>query len=181
MEQTTDEQWRAVPGYEGLYEVSNEGRVWSHHKHRLMVPDRNPNGYHYLLLYKDGRRRRFTVHRLVALTFIGPRPERQEVCHQNGLRSDNRLSNLRYDTPHANNLEKWGQGTMPHGEQHASAKLTAIAVLEIRRLAAHFTQVQLAQRYGVSQQVISAIIRRKRWAWLPDPGSPTPTGGQSGT
>lgn len=110
MKDTRDVKWKPIPGYEGFYSVSDDGRVYSesridsaNHKRggHFMSPleDRD---YYFLYLRKNGSRKRFSIHILVALAFIGKRPEGLDVCHNNGNGKDNRLSNLRYDTKSEN-------------------------------------------------------------------------------
>ena len=114
------EMWRPIPGYEGHYEVSNHGRVRSidyidprgvFWRGRILKQAvQKIGGYPYVGLRKDGKVHTKRVHALVALAFIGPRPERMEVCHGNGNPADNRLSNLRYDTRSANSIDRTRHG-----------------------------------------------------------------------
>jgi hypothetical protein len=114
----SDEQWRAVVGYEGLYEVSDQGRVRSltrtcwdatgtkarTRKGQYLKPGAS-RGYLSVRLCRNGSIQTLTVHSLVAAAFIGPRPEGMQVCHWNGNGGDNRLANLRYDSPSSNQLD----------------------------------------------------------------------------
>jgi len=100
------EVWKDVPGFEG-YQVSDRGRVRSLkrlHPHVLHVGG-GPDGYKMVNLRQDGRTVPRSVHRLVALAFLGPCPKDLEVCHTNGDRRDNRPENLRYDTPAGNQMD----------------------------------------------------------------------------
>ena len=114
-EPTVGEQWRSVPGYEGLYEVSDLGRVWTAVRRgstcstgglvrggMIRKPVVADNGHLALQLVRDGVRRHFYVHRLVLLAFVGEPPEGHEGCHENDDPLDNRLANLRWDTRSAN-------------------------------------------------------------------------------
>lgn len=108
------EEWRDIKGYEGLYQVSSEGRVKSLERYVqvnggirlqkgfILKPYMEKNGYTRVLLYKDGIRKKKSVHRIVAETFIGECPEGYEVDHINTLKDDNRAENLRYCTPKEN-------------------------------------------------------------------------------
>ena len=102
--QPTQENWLPVVGYEGLYEVSDLGRVRSLRSGHLLKMATN-RGYPRVGLNKDGNARAVRVHILVAAAFIGPRPDGQEVCHANGVKTDNRVTNLRYDTHAENNRD----------------------------------------------------------------------------
>ena len=91
------EVWKPVPGYEGLYDVSSEGRVWSHRSHKLLSIVDNGSGYKMVKLgSKKGDR--FLVHRLVCMVFnYNPNPDVfTEVNHINEDKSDNRSCNLEW-------------------------------------------------------------------------------------
>ncbi|WP_341702630.1 HNH endonuclease [Ferrovibrio sp.] len=102
------------------------------------------------------------VHQLVIEAFVGPRPDGLEVCHGNGIKDDNRLENLRYDTPAGNRADIDYQ----KGEAHSQAKLTASEVLRIRELASIHTQAELARMFGVSPGAINGVVHHRNWAWL---------------
>lgn len=124
------EEWRPVPGYEGMYEVSNQGRVRSIDRvivrnngvsqmvrNRILRPELNRWGYERVHIYRKGRGEGFFVHRLVLLAFAGPCPEGMEVRHLNGNPADNRLPNLQYGTSYENKLD-----TLRHGKHPESMK-----------------------------------------------------------
>lgn len=131
LSQIDHEQWRPVPGYEGLYEVSDHGRVRS--LDRIVVRSdgtkspypgklfilqvQEKSGYVMTGLSRGGKKRTFDVHRLVASAFLGPCPEGMEVCHNNGDPTDNRAGNLRYGTKHSN-----FQDTILHGTNNQTRK-----------------------------------------------------------
>jgi hypothetical protein len=75
----------------------------------VQTPDRE--GRLTVTLCANGVRRHFMVHQLVALTFIGPQPQGLECCHGNGDKQDNKLGNLRYDTPSSNKRDQVRHGT----------------------------------------------------------------------
>ncbi len=151
------EQWKAIPGYEGQYEVSDQGRVRSSRK--LLRLCNVSGGYKAVSLGKNNSR---LVHRLVALAFIGPPPIGAKlVLHSNGIREDNRLENLRYGSYADNARDAQIHGTQVKGDRQHAAKLTVDKVLAIRT--AKETGAELARKYGVTSACISAIRKRKNW------------------
>lgn len=120
---TAAERWLPVMGWEGLYEVSDHGRVRSldrviqrngadaHLCGRVLRPRAHPQGYVAATLSRDGRYMYPLVHTLVLEAFVGPRPEGTEGCHWNGDRTDNRIHNIRWDTPAGNAADKVRHGT----------------------------------------------------------------------
>ena len=127
-----DEEWLAVPGYEGLYEVSSLGRVRSLDRivsRKNSTPRKikgvtlktfySNDGYERVELNKDGRGIKYTVHSLVASAFI-PKPEGNvEVCHGPAGIRDNSVNNLRWDTRRENTLDQVREG------KHHMARRTA--------------------------------------------------------
>lgn len=117
------ERWLPVLDYEGLYEVSNCGRVRSFHRSSSDTPPRvlrlNPlqSGYFQVALSKNGRKRFARVHRLVLESFIGRCPPEKEARHADGDRGNNYLGNLRWDTRRANALD-----TVRHGRNLSAAR-----------------------------------------------------------
>ena len=103
-----EEIWKPIKDYEGLYEVSNLGRVKSLNyrgtrKERILKNTERSNGYLAIGLIKNGKTKMFRVHRLVAEAFI-PNPENKPcVDHINTIRDDNRVENLRWVTYKENN------------------------------------------------------------------------------
>lgn len=92
------EEWRPISGYEGLYEVSNWGRVRSfkwNSNGRILSPC-NRRGYYYVELCKDRKEKRYHVHRLVATAFI-PNPNNlPEVNHKDEDKGNNHVTNLEW-------------------------------------------------------------------------------------
>ena len=117
------EQWLPVVGYEGYYDVSNHGRVRSLSRKvrrkdgalttvhgRMLSPRKHPAGYRKALLAKDGHKTYVYIHRLVLEAFVGPCPEGMVACHWNDVPDDNRVENLRWDTPRENSFDKARNG-----------------------------------------------------------------------
>lgn len=101
-----NEQWRDIDGYDGMYQVSSLGRVRSkkYGRWKVMRPKKEKNGYLRLILWKDGKRKDFLIHRLVAQAFIPNNDDaKNEINHINEIKSDNRVSNLEYCDRRYNN------------------------------------------------------------------------------
>lgn len=132
--------WRAAPGFEGHYEVSDDGRVRSvdrvitlkngrTRKKRgvELSPSVDEHGRLGVSLYLDGRQTRRRVHVLVLEAFVGPRPAGMEGCHNNGVVTDNRRTNLRWDTSSENRYD-----TVRHGHHPNASKQTCPRRHELR-------------------------------------------------
>jgi len=161
------ESWRAVPGYFGLYEVSDLGRVRSKPRPRtrggvLVQSPAVAGGYPMVTLCQSGKQRSFAVHWLVLRAFRGPARGRQ-TRHLDGDPTNNGLDNLAWGTQAQNEADK-----MRHGRYYRRNRvLKPDDVLAIReKLEAGVTGRELAGRYGVGEMTISKIKRRVTWAWL---------------
>lgn len=123
------EEWRAVVGFEGSYEVLNLGRVRSldrimlvkhpsvmlverKRRGQLLRPGTLKSGHQFVVL---GKRRGACVHTLVLTTFTGPAPEGMECCHNDGEPGHNAHSNLRWDTRANNIIDDFRSGVRKRG------------------------------------------------------------------
>lgn len=107
----SNEHWKDVPKYEGMYQVSNLGNVRSFRRSKepkLLKPGRMPSGHLSVAL---GRHSSRCVHELVLLAFVGEKPHKHECRHLNGNPSDNRLENLKWGTRRENILDAVAHGT----------------------------------------------------------------------
>lgn len=168
------ERWRPI-AHHPLYDVSDRGRVrsWNSHGNRakrpkvLKLPPGN-HGYPVVKLYDGGGKdtaRDWLVHRLVLDTFVGECPEGMECCHNNGIRTDNRLDNLRWGTYAENQHDKNKHGTHNKGERHGRSRLTEAKVVLIRSLyeTGMFPQMKLATMFDIGQDHVSDIVNYKLW------------------
>jgi hypothetical protein len=162
-----DTTWKDIPGYEALYRINNKGDVLSLTYGKIRVARNDVYGYPRVALYKDSKPRNFTVHRLVALAFIGECPDGQQVNHINGIRTDNRLENLEYVTPRQNTLHSYGVlgKKSPIGEAHGQSVLTESDVKSIRIEYAErgASKSELGRRFNVNRKTIEKIVRRQTW------------------
>lgn len=171
------EELKTIPDFPN-YAITRDGRVWSkprrdslnrlrggiwikHWKSRI--------GYFLCPLYQNNKKVHKLVHRLVLETFVGLCPDGMEACHNNGIRTDNRLSNLRWDTKSSNQRDsiKHGTHTTLHqnGETNPTSKLNAsdIKVIQYLYKVVNFLQNDIAWHFNISQQHVSRIVNRKEW------------------
>jgi hypothetical protein len=118
------ETWKAVVGYEGLYEVSDAGRVRSLPRNttsgKILKPTPRTKGHLAVSLHNMGRKS-VAVHKLVLEAFVGPAPVGMECCHNDGIPSNNVLSNLRWGTKSSNALDQ-----VKHGVHNMASKTHCI-------------------------------------------------------
>lgn len=163
----THETWKPIPSWEGLYEVSDLGRVRSLRGGRVLRT-RMRRRYLAVTLSRAGNPRTFSVHRLVLASFRGSCPRGQQARHGPGGALDNRLVNLRYGTPAENAMDKIRDGTMsrfsPSGADNGNSKLTPAIVAECRECrAAGVTIAALARCHGVDASTMSVALSGKTW------------------
>lgn len=160
---------RWIPGYEGMYAVTDSGRVWScRRRHKWLTIQDTIDGYKRCTLSVGGVARNVSVHSLVLNAFVGPRPFGHVCRHLNGVRDDNRVANLAWGTPEQNYADRHAHGTDNTGERHWQARLTEADVVEIRRRCdAGEVQSVIAKDYGISRVTVSHINVRRLWGHVP--------------
>lgn len=181
---TTEEIWKAIPGWPG-YDVSNRGRVRSYWRktkptgcgyepgwvmddnpQRILKGSHTKEGYPNVHLKGTGGHI-FRIHQLVLIAFVGPCPPDMEACHEDGNTENCFLENLRWDTPANNALDKRRHGTIPRGEDASRGKLKTEQVLKIRELASQgYGYRQLGRMFSVGHHAICCIIHRRSWTHI---------------
>jgi len=172
------ERWRPIREWEGIYEISDMGRIrrmvggTSTYAGRIMSPIENGHGYLTVRLRYNGREAKPLIHCLVADAFLGKRPEKYHVNHKDGDTRNPKLSNLEYVTCSENHLHAYRilgrKGRQQFGVANPASKLNDEKVREILRLYrdTQITQNDLAAQFGVTQSMISQIVLGKRWTAL---------------
>lgn len=157
------EVWKKVAEFE-VYQVSNYGRIKS--PTQLLNPSVSRKGYHRINLRHEGRRKAFSVHRLVAAAFIKNPLRLPQINHIDTVKTNNKVRNLEWCTA-SHNIQhafRLGLNHGPSGEACGNSKLTESAVKEIRKaLVNGVSQSVLAKRFGVAQPNISQIQNRVTW------------------
>ncbi len=166
------EEWRPVVGYEGFYEVSNLGNVWSCLKKKKLSPAKNFDGYLNICLYSNKQSKTMKVHRLVMFAFVGKPEVVKEVNHIDNVRDNNRLDNLEWVTrlenlAHTVKQNRHYKFKRRVGENHNQAKLTNKQVLEIVKLLKKgFLPKEVAFNYNVSTACVSDIKSGRKWSYI---------------
>lgn len=173
------EKWLPVIGYEGRYEVSNHGRVYSVPRHeynhgRHPTPTKRgrrggllslrKGNYLNVTLFKDGKPKIVNVHRLVAVHFVPNVHNYPEVNHLDEVRHNNYYRNLEWTTRSGNALHSVHKTT---GSKSGTSKLTEEQVLEVASLLVEgYKLTEIAKIYNVSIHCIFRIKAGYNWSWL---------------
>jgi len=172
------EIWKPVRDFESQYEVSNLGRVRSldrilerphkvqgtvevFHKGKILRPGPSVSGHLSVVLGRNNTR---SVHSLVLEAFIGYCPPHKECLHRNGTSDDNRLHNLHWGTRKQNIADAFKHGTIPLGEEKATAKLKNSDIPKIRRMIKRGMPMNsIGKEFGVSTAAISQVRDGITW------------------
>lgn len=169
-------EWRQIPGLPG-YEASRCGSIRSIDRVIEMKNGRKRlhrgvvlrSGYHSAKFrypqVNFGKMGTYTVHYLVAITWIGPKPgDSYQVRHLDGNPENCTAYNLKWGLPVDNQEDRFLHGTASIGELHGMSVLTADDVIEIRKsLAAKVPQSRIAKMFGISQSQVSHINTGRNW------------------
>jgi hypothetical protein len=162
------EEWRAIPGMDARYEVSNQGRMrrscrggstWAG---RILRVKPNKRGYVDATLF----RKTLKLHRLIAASFLGmPLVPTNIVNHRDSARANNVLSNLQWTTSSGNARHAFAAGRRhgPTGGRNGRSKLTEDDVRAIRAARGAVTSAVLAQHYPISRASVYEIWERRTW------------------
>lgn len=182
-----DEKWKPIEGYEGLYEVSNLGRIKSLQRtttlknkggaiytrtHKEKILAQTFDGRHYYLqviLCKNGKGKKHLVHRLVANAFIENPLMLPEVNHIDEDKTNNCAVNLEWCT-HKYNNNYGKKRTSSQGEKNSQNKFSEELIKQVR---SEFVAgdpekglTALSKKYGISRPHLCAILHGNRWGWL---------------
>jgi hypothetical protein len=178
--QELPEEWKMVPGWGDKYRVNNHGRIQSKasgnwKEMTLTIKD---TGYKNASLRHDGKQKKVTIHILVAMLFLGERPNGLVINHIDGNKLNNCVWNLEYVTAAENNRHAQMMGlNCTKEEMNPMAKLNKSQVEEI--LQSTEPQFVIAKRMNVCQQTISLIRSGKRWKGLSPESWATPRSGKT--
>ena len=176
-----DETWKAVEGFEGIYEVSDQGRVRSRwvvggappsklgNKWKVLSGSRHKLGYVAVSLrHTDGRQEKPWVHRLVAKAFCHQDEGKNEVRHMDGNPRNNRAENLKWGTHAENQSDIVRHKSCLFGDKAPGTKITnkqAIGIVKLYDLGG-FTYRYLAKQFGVCPMTIGRIVCGTKWSMI---------------
>ncbi|MFD2658588.1 NUMOD4 domain-containing protein [Gracilibacillus thailandensis] len=166
------EEWVDIKDFEGMYQISNHGRVKSFKRDKNgRVMSSKDNGHYYqIILCKNGVQKRFSVHRLVAMHFIPNPDDKPQVNHIDGNKRNNHVSNLEWVTNGENEKHAYMTGLKESakGEKHGRSKLSEAEVLSIYHLmqTGKFKTKEVASMFDVHFCTVSDIARGYRWEHL---------------
>ncbi len=164
-------EYREIPGCPGYF-AGTDGSIWSmwHNRWRQgseylhqIQGSRRKLGYFVIPLSVNGVRTRVFAHRLVLMTFVGPRPTGTQCRHLNGNPSDNRVENLAWGTSAENHEDGKRLNEFAYGTDHGGCKISDEQVKEIWRLGvAGMRGADIARRFGVSIAHVSGILHKTK-------------------
>lgn len=170
--------WKDIPGFEGKYQASSLGEIRScdrkigelgskvNRKGVVLRPNTDRDGYLYVGLCVDGKVKTVKAHRAVAMTFLGPDPERTQVNHKDGNPSNNRVDNLEWASASENmthsfdalQRKHWNTGRKGGG----MSRVPDEHIREIRRLVAEgVSQIVIAKQFNVCRAYVGKVAARK--------------------
>lgn len=166
------EEWRPVVGWENQYEISSQGRLRSLERSIVFADGRvrkypsivratyaDTFGYPKVTLKRSGVSVRALIHHLVAAAWLGPRPKGFEICHGDGVKNHNAVTNLRYASRADNHADSARHGTAKRPGQRV---LTDMQVANIRDSKGIVEGKSLAALFGTSKAHISNIQHGNR-------------------
>lgn len=159
-------KWKVLP-FATNYSISNTGVLIRNQNKRVRRPDIDKDGYHkYRIPMDDGRSKNFFAHRLVALMFIPQVEGLDQVNHKNGLKQDNRESNLEWTSSSGNRQHAFDTGLQKpaHGSRHGNAVLTEeVAELVSLHSSQGKSPAKIARILGINRKQVHDVISGKCW------------------
>lgn len=180
IENLENEEWKPIVGYESAYEISNLGRVKALSRTQKMPGNggfkvspeiilkqhKTNHGHLYIDLTKENKRKKYLIHRLVAIHFISNPNNYPNVLHGDNDSTNNNKNNLSWGTQAMNMHDKIRHSTHKKGEDIPNCILTELQVKEIKTLynkKKGFTYKKIGELYNVNKGTIGDIIKERTW------------------
>lgn len=178
-----EEEWRQIPEFEGLYEVSNTGKIRSLARivnscygSKMALQSKEiklnlkRNGYMYVCLSKEGSANTYRVHRLVALAFISNPNNQPQVNHKNGVKNDNRVGNLEWCTASQNSNHAYSSNLRfspsywkdKSGSEHNLSKPVVMMTQQDETVRMFGSSYEAERETQIANQNISKCLKGKR-------------------
>lgn len=160
-----NEIWKPIKGYEGKYFVSSLGRIKSlpnrSRRTELILKPQNQT-YSFIDLCKDGKVKKLTIHRIVAINFLDNPQNKPDVNHIDGNKHNNKLSNLEWVTKSENIKHSYATGLNSCvGAKNSQCKLTEKEAVEIYNSNARTKDLSI--QYNITQSTICDIRKGRSW------------------
>jgi predicted XRE-type DNA-binding protein len=161
-----------IPNYEGQYQITRDGQVWSLKSNKWLSQHLLGNGYKFVGLQDKNtlQIKTILIHRVLAIIFIPNLENKKTVNHIDGNKLNNNIENLEWNTYSENVKHSYDLGLhiSIKGDKIHSAKLNKEDVIEIKTMLKHnlYKQKEIAELYGVDSSVISRINTNSQWRWV---------------
>ena len=158
------EEWRVIPETNGEYKVSNTGKVMTTKTGRVLVPIIDARGYERVCLFKVDRKRRYKVHRLVAITFIPNPNSKRQVNHKDGNKHNNCVDNLEWVTNKENMSHSRANGLHIGHQRFCDSKKKRIVATHIESGKTIVFYSILSAKKAIGTSHIQEVLKGLRYA-----------------
>lgn len=155
------ETWINISGFEGLYQVSNFGKIRRFSDGKILKQSIGTSGYYKIALWKNGRYRHFLVHRIIAIHFIQNPQNKKFVNHKDGNKLNNSIDNLEWMTRKENHSHAAKSGLMSHGTDRHNAKLNPSIAKQIRESSLSCSELSVI--WGINERHVRKIKNNEIW------------------
>lgn len=152
-------------GHKTKYVVSTEGVIYNTETNKPLIPETTNRGYQRVLIYYNGKRKHYAVHRLVAETYLPNPKQYPEVNHKNGDKTNNTVYNLEWCTASYNVRHSYDTGLNYAGEKNSNASMSNEVAQKIAQCLAEnkLTITEISNLTDVSRRAIRHILKGENW------------------